>query len=306
MGVPAYSRKQLLSRQLPRKQTTGFSRNIANRLWAMMLGRGLVHPLDMHHPDNPPSHPELLERLGQRLEQTEYDIRGLLREIALTRAYQRSSRLPAGVDPKRPSRPSELTVAALRPLTPEQLGWSMLQVTGRLPLRVERFERKLREASEQKTSKKAKTEPASQETCPGSSAGDGEVEERSWQAHRQAYRELGRELDSLVTVFSRLPGQPDNGFQPSADQALFLLNSEQMVKVTTDFQLLDQLTALTGKPGELSNQLYLSVLSRLPDDEEQQEVRKLLQGDENREQLRQAIRRIIWGLLLSAEFRLNH
>jgi hypothetical protein len=306
MGVPAYSRRQLLSRQLPRKQTTGFSRNIANRLWAMMLGRGLVHPLDMHHPDNPPSHPELLERLGQRLEQTEYDIRGLLREIALTRTYQRSSRLPAGVDPKRPSRPSEFTVAALRPLTPEQLGWSMLQVTGRLPLRVERFERKLREASEQKTGKKAKTEPASQETSPGSSAGDGEVEERSWQAHRQAYRELGRELDSLVTVFSRLPGQPDNGFQPSADQALFLLNSEQMVKFTTDFQLLDQLTALTGKPGDLSNQLYLSVLSRLPDDEEQQEVRKLLQGDENREQRREAIRRIIWGLLLSAEFRLNH
>jgi hypothetical protein len=132
------------------------------------------------------------------------------------------------------------------------------------------------------------------------------VEERSWQAHRQAYRELGRELDSLVTVFSRLPGQPDNGFQPSADQALFLLNSEQMVKFTTDFQLLDQLTALTGKPGDLSNQLYLSVLSRLPDDEEQQEVRKLLQGDENREQRREAIRRIIWGLLLSAEFRLNH
>ncbi|MEC7557273.1 MAG: DUF1549 domain-containing protein, partial [Planctomycetota bacterium] len=99
MGIPIYSRRKLLSRQLPRKQTTGFSRNIANRLWALMLGRGLVHPLDMHHPDNPPSHPELLERLGQRLEQTDYDIRGLLREIALTRTYQRSSRLPTGADP---------------------------------------------------------------------------------------------------------------------------------------------------------------------------------------------------------------
>lgn len=306
MGIPIYSRRKLLSRQLPRKQTTGFSRNIANRLWALMLGRGLVHPLDMHHPDNPPSHPELLERLGQRLEQTDYDIRGLLREIALTRTYQRSSRLPTGADPMRPSRPSEFTVAALRPLTPEQLGWSMLQVTGRLPSRVERFERKLREATEQKADEKAKTEPALQKTSPASSTAGGEVEDRSWQAHQQAYRELGRELDSLFLVFSRLPGQSDNGFQPSVDQALFLLNSEQMVKFTTDFQLLDQLTTLAGKPDELSTQLYLSVLSRRPDDKEQQEVAKLLAGTENRDQLRQAIRRIIWGLLVSAEFRLNH
>ena len=107
-------------------------------------------------------------------------------------------------------------------------------------------------------------------------------------------------------VFSRLPGQSDNGFQPSVDQALFLLNSEQMVKFTTDFQLLDQLTTLAGKPDELSTQLYLSVLSRRPDDKEQQEVAKLLAGTENRDQLRQSIRRIIWGLLVSAEFRLNH
>ena len=164
----------------------------------------------------------------------------------------------------------------------------------------------MREATEQKADEKAKTEPALQKTSPASSTAGGEVEDRSWQAHQQAYRELGRELDSLFLVFSRLPGQSDNGFQPSVDQALFLLNSEQMVKFTTDFQLLDQLTTLAGKPDELSTQLYLSVLSRRPDDKEQQEVAKLLAGTENRDQLRQAIRRIIWGLLVSAEFRLNH
>ena len=70
MGIPSYSRRQQLSQRLPRKQTSGFSRNIANRLWALMLGRGLVHPLDMHHPGNPASHPELLDWLGGRLEET--------------------------------------------------------------------------------------------------------------------------------------------------------------------------------------------------------------------------------------------
>ncbi len=304
MGIPTYSRRLQLAQRLPRKQTTGFSRNIANRLWALMLGRGLVHPLDMHHPDNPPSHPELLKRLAQRFEQTGYDIRGLLREIALTRAYQRSSRLPVGADQERPPGPSEFAVAALRPLTPEQLGWSVLQVTGRLPSRIERFDRKLREAADKKTGKT----PGKAEETNTKKTGDAQLgpADRNWQAHRQAYRELAGELAGLFTVFSRLPGQPDNGFQPSVDQALFLLNSEQMVKFTRDFQLLDRLTKLADKPDELASRLYLAILSRPPADEERREVARLLEGSENRDQRRQVIRRITWGLLVSAEFRLNH
>ena len=306
MGIPAYSRRQQLAQRLPRRQTSGFSRNIANRLWALMLGRGLVHPLDMHYPENPASHPELLERLGQRFEQSGYDIRGLLREIALTRTYQRSSQLPEGADPQRPPKPSEFAVAALRPLTPEQLGWSVLQVTGRLPSRIERFEKKLREAAKQAAEKKPGEGQQQQETG-GSAAGDeAGPSERNWQAHRQAYRELATELSSLFAAFSRLPGQPDNGFQPSVDQSLFLLNSEQMVKFMKDFQLLDRLSRLADKPQELANQLYLSVLSRLPVDEERKEVARLLEGSEDRDQCREVIRRIIWGLLVSAEFRLNH
>jgi len=303
MGIPTYSRRKQLSQKLPRRQTSGFSRNIANRLWALMLGRGLVHPLDMHHPGNPPSHPELLDRLGQRLEQTGYDIRGLLREIALTRTYQRSSRLPADADPKWTPRPKEFAVAALRPLTPEQLGWSLLQVNGRLTSRIERFERKLDEAAGQAEKKKSEKRSQQDETSEAAGAGP---EERGWQARKQAYRELATELDGLFSVFSRLPGQPDNGFQPSVDQALFLLNSEQMVKFMKDSQLLDRLLHLAEKPDELATQLYLSVLSRVPVDEERKEVARLLGGIEERDQRREVIRRVTWGLLVSAEFRLNH
>ena len=301
MGIPTYSRRLQLARQLPRKQTIGFSRNIANRLWAQMFGRGLVHPLDMHHPNNPPSHPELLERLSQRFETTGYDIRGLLREIALTRVYQRSSRLPESADPKRPPAAKDFVVATLRPLTPEQLGWSVLQVTGRLSSRIERFDRKLREAAEKKPEKS----PAKGQPPRESNAAAG-PDERNWQAHRQAYRELGTELAGLFTVFSRLPGQPDNGFQPSVDQALFLLNSEQMVKFTRDFPLLDRLTRLADEPDDLGSPLYLSVLARLPADEERQEVARLLEEAKTGQERRAVIRRIIWGLLVSAEFRLNH
>ena len=37
-----------------------FARNIANRVWSWLLGRGIVHEPDDIRPDNPPSNPELL------------------------------------------------------------------------------------------------------------------------------------------------------------------------------------------------------------------------------------------------------
>ena len=56
----------------------------------MMMGRGLVHPLDFDHADNPPTHPELLDLLADELAAMKYDMRAFLRELALTKTYQRS------------------------------------------------------------------------------------------------------------------------------------------------------------------------------------------------------------------------
>jgi hypothetical protein len=55
-----------------------------------------------------------------------FDTRGLLRELALTDAYQRSSVLPEGM--KEPD--ASFAVAHLKPLAPEALGLSLLQATG--------------------------------------------------------------------------------------------------------------------------------------------------------------------------------
>ena len=81
--------------QLAARLTDGtnlaFNRNLANRLWAHLMGRGLVHPLDMSHSANPPVNSELLAVLAEELARMKFDTRALLRELALTRAYQRSS-----------------------------------------------------------------------------------------------------------------------------------------------------------------------------------------------------------------------
>jgi hypothetical protein len=303
MGVPAYSRRARLAEFLPRRETKGFSRNIANRIWSVMLGRGIVHPLDTHHPDNPPSHPKLLRLLTDRLEETDYDIRGMLSEIALTRAYQRSSRLP-DADQNSPD-PSRFAVAALRPLSPEQLGWSMLQVTGRLPSRLERTARKMKEAAKEETQQKDANKQETEDSVEVKPEKDASPADLGWQVHKKVYGDLQPELKTLFNVFSRLPGQPDNGFQPSVDQALFLLNSEQMVKFMKESILLDRLSHLE-KPDELAAELYLAVLSRYPTDQERAEVAKMVDGTVDRKQRYEVIRRIVWGQLVSAEFRLNH
>src|SRR5439155_5245861 len=71
-----------------------FFRNMANRLWASMFGRGIVHPLDFHYAGNPPANPRLLTLLANELVSGGFQLRPFLRELALTRAYQRSCEAP--------------------------------------------------------------------------------------------------------------------------------------------------------------------------------------------------------------------
>jgi hypothetical protein len=95
--VPKFSRRA----QLPGEamQCRQFARNLANRLWAMLLGRGIVEPVDLHHLNNPPVHPQLLELLTDELIARKYSAKSLLREIALSQSYQRSSELPKDLVP---------------------------------------------------------------------------------------------------------------------------------------------------------------------------------------------------------------
>ncbi len=93
--VPKYSRRTKLAEIITTTNNPQFNRNLANRLWAMMLGRGIVQPLDLHHSDNPPSQPELLDLLTAEVVVAKYDVKTILRAIALSQTYQRSGELPA-------------------------------------------------------------------------------------------------------------------------------------------------------------------------------------------------------------------
>jgi hypothetical protein len=94
-----------------------FAKVMANRLWASMMGRGLIDPVDDLRATNPASHPELLDRLVQTLVESDYQPASVLKAIALSDAYAR--RYP---DLQRPGIDASLFAAHVRkPLAPEVL-----------------------------------------------------------------------------------------------------------------------------------------------------------------------------------------
>ncbi len=68
-----------------------FSRSYVNRVWADLMGVGLVDPVDDLRSTNPASNPELLDALAATFVEQKYDLRQLLRLILNSRVYQRSA-----------------------------------------------------------------------------------------------------------------------------------------------------------------------------------------------------------------------
>ena len=68
-----------------------FTRNIANRAWAWLVGRGVIHEPDDVREGNPPSNPQLLAYLEQELISSKYDLKHLFRLILNSQTYQLSS-----------------------------------------------------------------------------------------------------------------------------------------------------------------------------------------------------------------------
>lgn len=73
-------------------QNPWFTKNIANRVWYWLLGRGIVHEPDDLRDTNPPENPELLDYLTQELIAHKYDLKHLFRLVLNSKTYQLSSR----------------------------------------------------------------------------------------------------------------------------------------------------------------------------------------------------------------------
>jgi len=87
--IPAdQDRRAALAQWLTAADNSWFARNVANRLWAQLFGRGIVEPADDVRISNPPSHPELLQQLADLFVAEHFDVRPVVRAICTSRTYQ--------------------------------------------------------------------------------------------------------------------------------------------------------------------------------------------------------------------------
>ena len=123
---PPGDRRKLLADWMTAPQNPFFAKNLANRMWAHFLGRGIIEPVDDVRLTNPPSNPELLDALGKHFVESGFDTHQLIRTITTSRTYQLSAQ------PNRTNERDEQNYsrALLKRLDAEVLFDAVCQVTG--------------------------------------------------------------------------------------------------------------------------------------------------------------------------------
>jgi hypothetical protein len=246
-----------------------FTRNIANRAWSWLVGRGIIHEVDDVRPDNPPSNPELLVHLEQELIAAKYDLRQLFRIILNSTTYQASSIQPG----KHPEAAALFAFYPVRRLEAEVLIDAICQVTG---------------TTEKYSSPIPEPFTYIPESHRSVSLADASITSPFLEMFGRSSRDTG------------LESERNNNFTPS--QRLHLLNSAHINKKIQDGPRLQPFIHPTGKPEEIIDQLYLTILSRYPTEEERAAMAEYRSsGGSRRPNLD-----IPWALINSAEFLCRH
>ncbi|RLS22632.1 MAG: DUF1553 domain-containing protein [Planctomycetota bacterium] len=258
LGVPKFSPLEKLSEQLPSPENVDFSKNIVNRMWFIMMGRGLVHPLDLHHAGNPPSHPELLALLAKEFSAHQFDFKWLLTELANTKVYQRSSKVEMG---KTPENPVLFATAIEKRLSAEQLLASILVATGRYG----KLERKGGNEPEMPDALKVK----------------------------------------FAKAFANAARDPEDEIAFSLKAALFLLNDEAVLGLLKPEADSTVAGLMKMKPDNVMiEKAYLVILSRKPEPQETKDALDFLSKPVSAGEV--GVVNLVWALLASSEFNLNH
>ncbi len=123
---PEGTDRRRLATWVTHRDNRPFSRAIVNRVWALMLGRPLVEPVDDIPPEGPV--PAALDRLADDFVAHGFDLRRLIRVIAATEAFGRRSGSPGIEDDEQLARRVETWAEfPLTRLRPEQVVGALLQ-----------------------------------------------------------------------------------------------------------------------------------------------------------------------------------
>ncbi|MCK5804424.1 MAG: DUF1553 domain-containing protein [Lentisphaeria bacterium] len=249
-----------------------FSRNIVNRIWAWLLGRGIVHEPDDLRPDNPPVNPELLAYLEKELVRADYDLKHMFRLILNSRTYQQSP-IPQAEKPE-----AEVLFACypIRRLDAEVLSDALnwLGGTG------ERYESRIPEPFT--------WIPEEQRTI---ALADGSITSTFLQMFGRPPRDTGLESE--------------RGVGTTDAQRLFMLNSTNVYnRISGSVRLRRIALAAGGNRDQLIRGVYMALLSREPTASELARARDCWKNPKLNSN--QATTDLAWALINSMEFLYRH
>ncbi len=263
--------REVFADWLVRPENPWFAKNIVNRTWAWAMGRGIIHEPDDIRDDNPPSIPELLAYLEKELVASGYDLKHLKRLIFTSTTYQLSS-VPRFQGPEaRACFASYL----LRRVEAEVLNDAVNQVTG---------------SNDLYTS--AVPEPFTYipKDMGAVELADGSVTSAFLALFGRSARAAGMESERV------------NELAPP--QWLYLLNSAAIQRKVQTGPKLAAIFSSGGKPREIAERLYLTILSRFPTEYEIQAVEQYAKAGVSRG--RDMWIDLAWALINSPEFLLRH
>lgn len=85
------NRREVLAKLMTEGEKPLVALAMVNRMWSQFFGYGITKPVDDMGPHNPPSHPELLDRLAAEFVKSRYDVKQLIRWICNSEAYNLTS-----------------------------------------------------------------------------------------------------------------------------------------------------------------------------------------------------------------------
>ena len=285
-GQNAGDRRAAFAEWLTKPGNPFFARVEVNRMWADLMGRGIVNPVDDFRSSNPPANVPLLDTLAQEFEHNGYDRKRILRLICNSRTYQ------SDTQSNRFNQTEEFLFshARIRMLTAEQLKDAIGLTTNALlsPAQFAAEEQKLREKFR---ADGGKSETMKQELT--------RMEGRMQYATQRPYPE--------PSAFNMTFGQPQRETACTCERqnSPTLLEALELLNGITAYRMAEvgarHFASMTD--AALIEDLYLSALSRFPTPKEQTTAQRFLTRAVNREN---AITDLVWTVLNTQEFLFQH
>ncbi len=93
--VVGKDRRGLMAEWLASPKNPYFATNLSNMVWTHFFGVGIINEVDDVRVSNPPSNSELLQELGKKFTEYNYDFKRLVKDIVLSNSYQLSTQANA-------------------------------------------------------------------------------------------------------------------------------------------------------------------------------------------------------------------